>query len=194
MRVPPQEFLRLPLEVHSILRDVPLHDVSAVDLPGGGPGRTLADVQSVIAEDQLRKANPLVGALFALRLFVGKVLGWDSEARRSLAESYVHRLPQELRARSETVPGTREGMFIVVYRLEHEALAEIRNATVHAFLCSVLQPQADGYRLYWAIYVKPVSWFTPIYMAAIEPFRRFVVYPAILGRIRREWVARTRAI
>jgi hypothetical protein len=31
-------------------------------------------------------------------------------------------------------------------------------------------------------------------MAAIEPFRRFVVYPAILGRIRCEWVARTRAI
>jgi hypothetical protein len=43
--------------------------------------------------------------------------------------------------------------------------------------------------LYWAVYVKPVSWLTPVYMAVIEPFRRFVVYPAILRQIRRAWVA-----
>jgi len=92
-------------------------------------------------------------------------------------------------ARSKIVPGTPEGMFITVYQLDREALAEVRNATVHAFLCSVLQPRGDGYRLYWAVYVKPVSWLTPVYMAVIEPFRRFVVYPAILGQIRRAWIA-----
>jgi len=27
----------------------------------------------------------------------------------------------------------------------------------------------------------------PVYMAAIEPFRRWVVYPAILGGIRAGW-------
>jgi hypothetical protein len=27
-------------------------------------------------------------------------------------------------------------------------------------------------------------------MALIEPFRRFIVYPAMLGRIRRAWTAR----
>jgi hypothetical protein len=36
MRVPREQFRRLSLEVHGILSDVPLHDVTAVDLPGGG--------------------------------------------------------------------------------------------------------------------------------------------------------------
>ena len=42
MRVAPEVYRRLPLEVHALLADVPLQDVSAVDLPGGGPGRTVA--------------------------------------------------------------------------------------------------------------------------------------------------------
>ncbi len=52
-----------------------------------------------------------------------------------------------------------------------------------------LRRTASGYRFYWAIYVKSVSRFTPVYMAVIEPFRRFVVYPAILRRLRVSWVA-----
>jgi hypothetical protein len=47
-----------------------------------------------------------------------------------------------------------------------------------------------GYRLYWAVYVKPASWLTPVYMALIEPFRRLIVYPAMLARVRRAWIAR----
>jgi hypothetical protein len=41
---------------------------------------------------------------------------------------------------------------------------------VHAFLASVLTETLDGYRLYWAVYVHPVSRLTPLYMALIEPF------------------------
>ena len=36
MWVPPAEYLRLDLRAHALLRDVPLYDVSVVDLPGGG--------------------------------------------------------------------------------------------------------------------------------------------------------------
>ena len=38
MREPPDEFRALDLRAHGLMRDVPLHDVSAVDLPGGGTG------------------------------------------------------------------------------------------------------------------------------------------------------------
>jgi hypothetical protein len=48
---------------------------------------------------------------------------------------------------------------------------------------------ATGYRLYWGVYVRPVSWITRPYLMAIEPFRRFIVYPAMLRRIRRAWLA-----
>jgi hypothetical protein len=105
----PAEYLRLDLRVHELLRDVPLYDVSVVDLPGGGD-----------------------------------------------------------------VP--------------REALSETRNATVHGFLSTALARTASGYRLYWGIYVIPVSWLTRPYLMAIEPFRR-ILYPAMLRRIRRAWLA-----
>jgi hypothetical protein len=78
----------------------------------------------------------------------------------------------------------------VLYELEHESLAEGRNATVHGFLSQALLPTRDGYRLYWAVYVRPVSWFTPVYMALIEPFRRFLVYPSLFSRISAAWADR----
>jgi hypothetical protein len=77
-----------------------------------------------------------------------------------------------------------------VYELEREALLEVRNATVHAFLALALEPIPEGYRLYWAVYVEPTSWLTPIYMALIEPFRRFIVYPALCRGAQRTWSRR----
>jgi hypothetical protein len=37
MRVGAAEFRALPLETHALLEDVPLEDVTAIDLPGGAP-------------------------------------------------------------------------------------------------------------------------------------------------------------
>ncbi len=188
MRIDPLEFRNLTLEVHSLLHDVPLRDVSVVDLPGGGEGRTVADVDALMAPDHLTSANVAVRALFGLRRMLGELFGWDAPAGGANRESYVHRLPALLRERSTVAPGTVRGLFVVVYQLERESLAEVRNATVHAFLCTALQPRADGYRLYWGVYVKPVSWLTPVYMGVIEPFRRFIVYPTILRRLRQTWM------
>ena len=190
VRVSPREFLELPLRVHAVLRDVPLHDVSVVDLPGGGVGRTIADVPSLLSAENAEPPTLAVRALFELRRWLGRIFRWDTEPDAGQPWSYVHRLPEDLRGFSAVSERTPEGPFTLLYRLDREELVEIRNATVHAFLCRALQPTADGYRLYWAIYVKPVSWLTPAYMALIEPFRRFVVYPAILGRARQAWVDR----
>jgi hypothetical protein len=161
LRRPTAEFRALPLEVHARLAGVPLRDVSAIDLPGGGPGRTLADLQTLVPMGQLTAASRPARALFALRTWLGRLLGWDGG-----------------------------GGFQTVYQSSDEALFEVRNATVHAYVCSTLRPIDGGYRLYWGIYVAPVSWFTPVYMAIIEPFRRFVVYPAIFGNYRRAWLRR----
>jgi hypothetical protein len=46
--ISPREFLDLPLRVHSLLRDVPIHDVWFVDLPGGREGITLQEFRSRI--------------------------------------------------------------------------------------------------------------------------------------------------
>ena len=184
MRVAPAEFLALPLEAHALLRDVPLHDVSAVDLPNGGSERTLADVKRLFFG-----AHGAPGfaarALLRVRFAIGGLLGWDRPVSESAYEDA--RVSDDLRQRSLVPPGTREGPFRLLYELPHESVAEIRNATVHAFAGFALSPRAGGYRLYLAVYVEKVSRWTPLYMAAIEPFRRFIVYPSMLARLRADW-------
>jgi hypothetical protein len=78
----------------------------------------------------------------------------------------------------------------VLYVFANEALSEIRNGTVHGFLALALTPRPEGYTLYLAIYVSPVSRLTRFYMALIDPFRRFIVYPALCHDAQRSW-ART---
>ena len=184
MRIAPAEFLALDLEAHELLRDVPLRDVSIVDLPGGGSGRTIADARRLLNQARLR--HPLyVRALVGFRRFLGRIFAWDGETPEP---SYASRLRDDQRARSLSPSGAVDGPLRLVYEFPNEAVGEVRNATVHAFVCMTLQPRADGYRFYFAVYVANVSPLTPVYMALIEPFRRFLVYPAMLGNLRAAWV------
>ena len=188
MRVSRQEYLSLPLRAHTFLADVPLHDVSAVDLPGGGHGRTLSDLRAILPLGDALRANPLVRGLFRLRWFLGDIFGWDRAEPGADSHSYIHHLTDDDRRRSVVTPGSSDGMFRALYAFPTEAVSELRNRTVHGFICSVLKETEAGYRLYWGVYVQPVSRITRWYMLAIAPFRRFLVYPAILGAIRRAWV------
>ena len=187
-RVGADVYSRLPLRSHAFLKGVPLHDVWQVRLPGGGPGRTLADAREALNGDRLSAANPAVRALFALRRWLGRLFGWDREPPRSGRGSFVDRLTAEDRERTLVKPGTAEGPFTAMYAFPNEAVSEARNATVHAFLVYALESADDDYLLTWAIHVAAVSWLTPVYMALIGPFRRFIVYPSILNQIRRRWI------
>jgi uncharacterized protein DUF2867 len=190
MRVPHEQFRGLDIEVHAILSDVPLRDVTAVDLPAGGAGRTISDVRALMAQRKWMAANPVVRFLFALRLLLGRLFRWDSDIHRHQETSYLHRLNSDIKRRSVLAPGSPDGAFRLLYVLERESLAEIRNATAHAFLSLALIETRLGHRLYIGVYVKPVSRLTPLYMACIEPFRRFIVYPAMVRGIRRAWEER----
>ena len=68
-----------------------------------------------------------------------------------------------------------------------EAISEIQNSTVHAFSVFALVERTSGYRLYWSIYVQPVGRITSWYMRLIDPFRRGIIYPAVLRHIRAAW-------
>jgi hypothetical protein len=188
MRVPAEEFRALDLEVHDFLTDVPLRDVSAVDLPGGGPDRTISDVRALLFRDRALTATLPLRILFSLRLLLGRLFGWDRAVHEHAEDSYLKKLTDGQRDRSVADPGATDGPFRLLYLFQNEVLGEVRNATVHAFSCMTICHTASGYRFYWAIYVKNVSRFTPVYMTLIEPFRRFVVYPAILRRLRASWI------
>ena len=188
MTTPLKEFLALDLRCHKLLGDAPLHDVWVIDLEGGGPGRTMADVDAVANPGRLGTPPLAVRALFALRSAIGRVFGWDRPRHDRSETSYAWRLSNEDLARSQVKCGEPRGIFRMLYLFEHEALAETRNATVHAFLAMALRPRDDGgYRLYWAIYVKPVGRLTRVYMALIDPFRHALVYPALIRQTKAAW-------
>jgi len=186
MRVKSADFQRRNLRCHALLSDVPLHDVWAIPLNGGGPGRTIQDARAILFGDR-RSLNFAVRGLFTLRSALGRAFGWDDERHDPPSGSYVNRLADADRSQSQVAPGTREGPFRVLYVLGEEALSELRNATVHAFLALALTPSPGGYTLYLAIYVKPVSRLTTLYMALIDPFRRLVVYPALGRHAQQRW-------
>ena len=187
-RIPPEEFLAQPLRAHSFLAGVPLHDVWAVDLPLIREGVTLQEfLQRTSKTNSLRKIALTARALFGLRILLGKAFKWDKEPADAVQASFAERLTTEDCARSQVPAGTADGFFRVVYSFENESLRETINRTVHAATLLALFRTEQGYRFYFAVYVRKVNWITPLYLALIAPFRRWVVYPAIFRQLRQGW-------
>jgi uncharacterized protein DUF2867 len=185
-RISRQELERLPLRVHDVLAGVPLHDVWAVDLP---------HVRSAITLDEFLRAtgarpftpSPVVRALLSIRFLVGRLLDWDREPDATMRDTFATRLTAADRSRSLAPVGRRAGLFRVVYRFENEQLLELLNRTAHAAALSALVETANGYRFYFAVYVRSVGRWTPVYMALIDPFRKLIVYPSLLRSVRTRW-------
>jgi hypothetical protein len=186
VRIAPEEYQQIHLRAHSLLADVPLHDVWAVDLPGRSPAPSIVDLRSLLSEKKLR-TNPIVNLLFGLRNSLGRLFRWDREPPGATEESFLHRLSAADRKASLVAPGTPEGPFRVLFTSPREAILEIQNSTVHAFSVFALVERSSDYRLYWAIYVKPGGRITAWYMRLIDPFRRLIIYPAVLRNIRTAW-------
>ncbi len=187
-RANPDDYQQLDLRAHSLLEGVPLHDVWVVDLPGGDRGLGIDAIQPLFAVDRLAAVNPVVRFLFGLRTWLGALFGWDREPRRASPESFVHRLSDAEKESVPVEPGAPEGPFRTLFVARREAISEIINSTVHAFLVLALTEEAAGYRLHWAIYVRPVGRITGWYMRLIDPFRRLIIYPALLRHVRAEWI------
>ena len=189
LRIEPGQFRARPLRVHALLHDVPLQDVWAVPLSGGGAGRTIEDVRAAMVAG-LEAAPAVVQGLFRLRGRIGALFGWDRRRPAWEAESFANRLSPADRAQSLVAPGTPDGSFRILYRFADEQLSELRNATVHAFVSLSIRPAPGGYLAYVGVFVRPVHGFTRLYMGAITPFRRLVVYPAIIRKMQSAWVER----
>ena len=185
-QVPVQEFEQLPLRAHGFLAGVPIHDVWAVDLPRKRSGITLDEFFRG-GNPLLLTTSPMVRALVSIRLFFGRIFGWEREPSATTWQTFAIRLTTADRSRSLVPAGTREGPFRVVYQFENEQLLELINRTAHAAALSALVETASAYRFYFAVYVCKVSRFTSVYMALIDPFRKLVVYPSLLRSVRATW-------
>ena len=186
-QISPAEYRALPLRANTFLAGVPLHDVWAVDLPRPRENVSLVGFQARGGLSIDRLPRP-ARALLDLRLFLGRVFSLETAPRGADAASFASRLTDEDRARSSVIPGTAEGLFRVVYRFENEQLLELQNRTAHAAAVSALVNTTAGYRYYFAVYVANSGWFTRVYMALIDPFRRWIIYPALLNGVRTTWM------
>lgn len=193
MRIGLEEWSSLGLHTHGLLEGVALHDVWAVDLPYGPKNITLLDLKDILSE-RVIGSSPIVHFLVAFRKLLGRIFGWEKEQElKDPPSDFRDRISAADRAASMVPMGTADGPFEpfrVLYVFPRESASEIWNATVHAILSYALIEQANGYRLYWAIYVRPVGWLTKPYLMMIDPFRRLIIYPSIFRSIYSAWMRR----
>jgi hypothetical protein len=187
MRLSTSAHASRPWRIHELTRDFRLEDVWALPTPGGRDDfRRLVDLMT--AGDPGRESSRVVGLLWSARWKLGELLGWDDpdEGLGARVASLRDRLPADLRDTPR--PDFATLPFRSLYLLDDEWAAEIANRTMHGVMHVGWVPDgAGGYRGQLAVLVKPAGIPGAGYMAAIRPFRHLVVYPALLGRIERDW-------
>lgn len=183
MKLPVNQHLEQPWRVHAWVEDFDLLDVwrLPVEIEPGGAGNFDTFARSF--DTSAVPERGAAGALFKLRLWLGRVFGWDEPTPRSIPgcveQSVLERLPQTLR--DEAPPFDPERDFQLVFHTANERLMEISNSTVHALVhFGVVTRDDGGAHVQMAVYCKPRGLFGRLYMAAITPFRLWIVYPALM--------------
>ena len=191
MRLPSPAHTARPWRVHEIAPDFRLEDVWALPTPGG-PDDFPELVRQIASGDPAKRLPGIARILWAVRFQIGALLGWDDSKTGvgSRVASLRDRLPVDLRDASSG-PVFDSLPFTSLYLLADEFAAEMANRTVHGVLHLGWVPDGrGGYRGQMAVLVKPNGVLGSAYMAAINPFRHFVVYPAAMRQIERAWQSR----
>jgi Protein of unknown function (DUF2867) len=194
MKLPDTAHKERPWRIHEIAPDFRLEDVW--ELPGeGGAGDFPLLVELIASMDPSQGSNPAARVLWSLRWKIGEVFGWDDQdaGLGSRVQMLSERLPADLRDAQK--PEFDALPFSSLYLIDDEFAAEIANRTVHGVMHIGRVPDASaGFRAQMAVLVKPNGWKGEAYMAAIRPFRRLIVYPAMMREGRGLWErARKRA-
>ncbi|NNM04552.1 MAG: DUF2867 domain-containing protein [Gemmatimonadetes bacterium] len=186
VRITSEDFAPRDFRVNSLLADVPLHDVWAIDLKGH-PAPTLEELGETFRGFSPFQATPAVMGLGMLREVVGFAFGWGDSRWADADASFVHRLSETDHQRSTTEPGTTFGSWRVLYACPEEGVVETLNGTVHVAVAATVGEGPEGPRLFLSFRVREVNWTTRWYMRLIDPARRFFVYPFLLRQFAHSW-------
>jgi hypothetical protein len=194
MRLPARVHESEPWRIAAIASDFRLEDVWT--LPAHGSAEDFGALLEVMASlDPTAGGSRAARLLFALRRRLGRLFRWDDIDENPAMPgggppTLRMRLPADLRDTATNDPRSLHG-FRPLYRTDVESAAELSNRTVHAVLhLAWVEQEAGSYRGHMAVYVKPLTRFGALYMRLIAPFRRRVVYPALLRQIEWAWSAR----
>lgn len=186
LRVSREEFSNKDFPVNSLLADVPLHDVWAIELEGH-PSPTLDDLTVAFRHGSPLQATPALVGFSMLRGVLGVALGWEDPEWSTEEVSFIHRLADAQWRRSTTKPGTTLGIWRVLYAFPGEGAVETINGTAHVAVAASIGTSGEGQRLFLSFRVREVNWTTRFYMRVIDPFRRFFVYPTLLKQFAHSW-------
>ncbi|HJS94363.1 MAG TPA: DUF2867 domain-containing protein [Solirubrobacteraceae bacterium] len=192
MRLPTSAHTSRSWRIHELTPDFRLEDVWALPTPGG-PDDFPDLVRQLAAGDPAKRLPGIARLLWDLRFKLGELLGWDDakSAVGSGVPSLRERLPEDLRE-GPAGPAFDSLPFSSVYLLEDEFAAEIANATMHGVLhLGWVVDGSGGHHGQMAVLVKPNGVLGSAYMAAIKPFRHWVVYPAAMRQIEAVWRSRS---
>jgi hypothetical protein len=194
--------MRLPNAAHEsrlwrireIAPDFTVEDVWA--LPVHGAAEDFQTLLEVMASGDPANAESLATrVLWRVRWRLGSWFGWDDAASElpipgTNETSLTDRLPDDLR---NTAADLDFGSlpFAPLYRTDVEFAAELSNQTVHGVMHLAWVEHGEGrYQGQMAVYVKPRGRLGKGYMPLIKPFRRWLVYPALMRQIEQAWNAR----
>jgi hypothetical protein len=187
-KLPDSEQTSRPWRIHELVGDFHLLDVWALPTPGG-PDDFPRLVEIFASADTADTPSTTARALWTIRWKLGELFGWDDVEEDEVPDRELlrGRLPADLR-KAPPGPGFDVLPFKPVYLLDDEWAAEVINKTVHGVMHLSWVPDGHGaYRGQMSVYVKPNGLFGRAYLAAIGPFRHFVVYPPMMRELERRW-------
>ena len=182
-RLPDSAHSAYPWAIHAVVPDFELEDVWGLPV-AGGPDDFPAVVDHVCHLDAERSGPPVVRALWAIRWKLGALLGWDGDdaGTGGRVASLADRVPADLRATAAPRATAFDHLpFAPLYETSDEFAAEIANRTMHGVMHLGWVPAGDGtFRAQMAVLFKGNGVTGKAYMLAIRPFRRLLVYPALM--------------
>jgi len=177
-----------PWRVHEVTVDFQVEDVWQLPCVGG-PDDFPRLVQLLASLDPSHSSSFSARTLFAIRWRIGGLLGWDAPdaGTGSRVPTLGDRLPADLR-HGPSGPTFDALPFTSLYLLGDEWAAEIANRTMHGVMHLGWVPNGTGrFHAQMAVLVKPNGPLGSAYMTAIRPFRRLLVYPALIREVRSAW-------
>lgn len=160
-------------------------DTHSVELMGGPEEPQIRHLVDLLTTQGERGLAWPARLLFSFRDGLGKLMGWDDEKGEAPADpcSYFWQMSDEEREECVTQAGSLEGPARLLWNDEVTLCVEVLNATCQAFAVGYIRDR----RAYLSVFVIETKWWSKYYLALIEPFRRYIVYPALVTWLEKTW-------
>lgn len=162
-----------------------LMDTHEVPLVGGPDDPTIEDLERLLLSGEPTGLAWPARVLFLTRDWLGRLFGWDGEKEKPTVPkgSFYWKMSEEDKQASLRRPGDRLGPALILWNDPYSLCLEVLNATCQAFAVGYVRDR----KAYLSVFVIETKWWSKYYLAAIEPFRKYIVYPAGVKWVRETW-------